>query len=512
MEDSTQKQIMLLRYQASPIRFIENMWGLTPQPLHEEFKNALTFVPLDQVKAEWFKPFIRGKHITWQQWLILTAIERALAGRGSRKISVRSGNGIGKDGCAAWLILWFLVCFPEAQGSATAPTSDQIYDVLWKEVALWRGRMPQKIQDAIEWQSDYVRIKERPETWFFRARTAKKEQPEALYGMHGEYVFLIGDEASGIADEVFAAAETSLTNENILVLLIGNPIRNEGYFYDSHERNKAKWQCLTFDSRQSPLVSTQFVQGYLDEANGDEEDDEFRSHIRGIPPKIGVIDEKGYVGLFVDSDIRRVPFDSFVGWKRLGVDPAGDGDNMAKWVIRDAFKAKVVHRERVSTGKSIAERTATLMEYHKITAKEVTIDGFGVGMYAVQELGLLGHKVRAVNTGDKAEDDAKFENMRAEIYWRGKEWVSKGGYFDNQDDWDEAKTVKFKRNLRGKIQIMSKDEMRRQGIKSPDAMDAWSLTFVEPEKASNKREREKERVKENVRPMTEQEKVATSLY
>jgi hypothetical protein len=41
-------------------------------------------------------------------------------------------------------------------------------------------RMPKEISELYERQSDYLRIKESPETRFARARTGKKENTEAL--------------------------------------------------------------------------------------------------------------------------------------------------------------------------------------------------------------------------------------------------------------------------------------------------------------------------------------------
>ena len=47
----------------------------------------------------------------------------------------------------------------------------------------------------------------------------------------------------------------------------------------------------------------------------------------------------------------------------------------------------------------------------------------------------------------------------------------------------------FEFNLSGRIKIMSKREMRKQGIKSPNAMDATMLTFIEGEEILEKSSR-----------------------
>lgn len=97
-----------------------------------------------------------------------------------RRISIRAGHGIGKSTAFAWLIIWFLFSFYNAQVPCTAPTSDQMHDVLWKEVKKWLDIMPDDFSRLFDWSNGYIRIVESPETWFARAKTARKESPEAL--------------------------------------------------------------------------------------------------------------------------------------------------------------------------------------------------------------------------------------------------------------------------------------------------------------------------------------------
>ena len=49
-------------------------------------------------------------------------------------VTVRSGQGVGKSGVEAVALLWFLTCFRFPRVVATAPTRQQLHDVLWSEV------------------------------------------------------------------------------------------------------------------------------------------------------------------------------------------------------------------------------------------------------------------------------------------------------------------------------------------------------------------------------------------
>ncbi len=80
--------------------------------------------------------------ITWQQAEIVYAVERAITGRGKKKISISSGHGIGKSTILAMLLLWFLFAFMDCKVPCTAPTQSQMYDVLWAEIQKWILKMP----------------------------------------------------------------------------------------------------------------------------------------------------------------------------------------------------------------------------------------------------------------------------------------------------------------------------------------------------------------------------------
>jgi len=227
----------------SPLYFIEVMWKLTPQPLlcKTEHEHAVSC----------FGSFSKGKHITWQQYLVLKNIEDSLKVKKHLRISVRSGNGIGKDTMLSWLIHWFLFTRESSQIGCTAPTTSQMYDVLWKELSVWYQKLPKEAKQKFEWTTTHFRIKEKPEEWWARARTGRKETPEALSGVHGNHIMLIADEASGVPYEIFDSGQASLTGENTIVILVGNPVRLEGYFYDSHNKHKKNWTTFVFNGERS---------------------------------------------------------------------------------------------------------------------------------------------------------------------------------------------------------------------------------------------------------------------
>lgn len=160
---------------------------------------------------------------------------------GERRISIRSGHGVGKSTTVAILCLWYLLTRYPVKIVITAPTSAQLFDALFAEIKRWVNILPPQVQELLNVKSDRVEIKAAPETGFISARTSRAESPEALQGIHADHVLLIADEASGVPEAVFEAAAGSMSGEEASTILLGNPTRSSGFFFDTHNRLKDQW-------------------------------------------------------------------------------------------------------------------------------------------------------------------------------------------------------------------------------------------------------------------------------
>lgn len=375
----------------------------------------------------------------------------------------------------------------DAQIPCTAPTQNQLYDVLWKELAKWIALMPERIQGTLDLQGDYLRVKERGKIWFARAKTGKKENAEALAWVHSDYVLQVADEASGVADEIFEFSKGSMTGQWLVILiLISNPTRLEGYFYRSHHELQHTFQCLQFNGEESPIVDNAFINDIIDEYGKDS--DEYKIRVKGEFPSSGVIDSKGYSALLSANDLRFISYETAdVKPTKLGVDPSWEWDDSTVLVDRDNFMARVVFKEDLSTEKGIADKVAMWHDmYSYVPTSDIYVDNFWVWANVWLELAVAGKKVSAVNVWGKPSKDM-YANKRAECFWLLRERILKWGILvGSVEERKDLLIVKFKRNTAGKIQIMPKDMMRKEYWRSPDTADALSLTFFRPDINANK--------------------------
>jgi len=473
-----------------PFYFIEMMWGITRQKPYPQHEQAVKNTEPEDWKAEWFGEevesehfdfkiwkwfdFQKGKNLTWQQTAIIEGVRRAVE-KGNNKITVKTGNGIGKTTTASFLILWFLFVFKESVVPCTAPTSTQIKDVLWGEVALWLNRMPKIYNEIYEHTSEYIRIKTNPQFWFARARTARDEKPEAFSGVHADSVLAIADESSGVSDIIYEYGDGIKTSPFWIFLMFSNPTRTTGYFRKSFSETST-WRQYSFDSRESPVVDHQFVQEKINNSGFDSDD--FRVFVEGKFPKDDSIDKFGYVPLLTESQLENAMIDDGdLRFSMLGIDPAGEGNDKTAFVGRSVSVAKILGEEAKSTPISVASMGTTLASQNNTKQEQIAIDAFGEGGKVGTEMAKMGYFANAINVGDKP-DDKRFLNKRAELFWKIREWITNGGQLVRDKRWFELLNIRYQYNQAGKLQILSKDKMSKMGIKSPNFADAFSLTFA----------------------------------
>src|SRR5882724_3446041 len=114
--------------------------------------------------VDWVEDIIGVIPDDWQKEAL-----NALAGQ--RFVSIRSGRGCGKSCLQSWSILWHLCTHPFSKVIVTAPTKEQLYDVLWAECFKWI-RLSQKLQQIVEWTQEKIYVRSNPAEWFAVARTA----------------------------------------------------------------------------------------------------------------------------------------------------------------------------------------------------------------------------------------------------------------------------------------------------------------------------------------------------
>jgi phage terminase large subunit len=397
---------------------------------------------------------------------------------GERKISIRSGHGVGKSTTASWAMLWFLLTRYPVKVVVTAPTSAQLYDALFAELKRWVKELPQPIQDLLDVKQERIELKASATEAFISARTSRAEQPEALQGVHSDNVMLVADEASGVPEAVFEAAAGSMSGHNALTILLGNPVRSSGFFFDTHNRLKDEWWTKRVSCIDSARVSKEYVDDM--KSRYGEESNAFRIRVLGEFPKS---DDDTIIPMDLLESAKhrdtRAYEDAPIIW---GLDVARFGSDSSVLCKRQSNVVHTLERWRnldlmQLTGAVVAQYEAC---DHKNRPAEILVDSIGLGAGVVDRLRELKLPARGINVSESPAMGATYLNLRAELWHKAKAWLEKRDCKipNNEDLIGELATVRYTFTSNGKIKIESKDDIRRRGLKSPDMADAFVLTFA----------------------------------
>jgi hypothetical protein len=292
---------------------------------------------------------------------------------------------------------------------------------------------------------------------------------------------LVEDEAALISDESDAKAMRMVggfTSVGLdFVVKIGNPFARN-HFLQAQE--DPAYYKINIDARRG-ILEGRLTQKFVDEM---EKKPYFSVLYANEFPGADDIDSKGWTQLLSEEEVEIAMVKEgeeikHIGERRMGNDVARGGNNYTTWVLRSMNYMELLAKSHQDNLTEVAGQTIFLASENKVRDENIFIDDVGVGGGAVDPLRYQQKKVHGVNVGNKAMDDKRFSNLRAEAYWRMREWIKKGGRLSKTEDWYELAKVKYKPDSKGRLRVMSKDDMRAKGIDSPDIADGGMLTFVQ---------------------------------
>lgn len=347
---------------------------------------------------------------------------------------------------------------------------------------MWHRRMTPQLRDQFGYQNSQQAMRfylaEAPGESFAVGRSGTKANPEALQGFHSENMMFLLDEASGIDDIVFEVAGGALSTKGSKIVQAANPTRSSGYFYSSHHSMRDQWHTMAVScndsSRVDPSYPAQIAAEYGLDSNV------YRVRVLGEFP---TADDDTLIPLElveaakmrdVDVTARLMPV-----W---GLDVARYGDCRTALAKR---QGNTLHEIKSWAKRDLME-VAGIVQYEYEDARsdmkpaEILIDAVGLGAGVLDRCREMRLPVRGVNVGETASGRDKYANLKAELWWRAREWFDAKDcrIVDNDTLIGQLCTVKYGFTSSGRIKVEGKEEMQARGLKSPDEADAFILTFA----------------------------------
>ena len=405
-----------------------------------------------------------------------------------------SGHEIGKTAAVTWLIKFIMDTRPMAKGSVTAVTDEQLRTKTWAELGKWhhlsltshwfrfssgRGAMSMSHVNPA-----YAG------TWRCDARTSRKEKSESFAGQHSptSTSFYIFDEASGVDSKVFEVREGGLSSGEPMVFDFGNGTRNSGAFYDLCEGSLGQKLGVirrSIDSRMVHVTNKVKIDKDI-EAHGFDSD-WIRVRWRGIFPDSATTQ---FIASETVSDAMERPVEPDPSSPVvIGVDVARFGDDSTVIYARHGSDARSFPPQ-IYDKLSTVQVTSKVTDYFNYFASlgrrpaMIFVDETGLGGGVVDQLQALGYPVTGVNFGSKPSDDKTYRFRGDEMWGRLRDALPRLALPARDTEtgerlYEDLTQREYSFTIAGeKINLESKTDMKKRGLRSPDIADALVLTYA----------------------------------
>lgn len=416
------------------------------------------------------------------------------------RLVISTGNGSGKTAFGAMTLLMIMYTH-QAHIRLTSNTEKQTQTVVWPEYDIWfrRARFAEhffeKFGTSIKAKNDKL-----SEKWRIDAVTWSEESPASISGLHnkGRYkaVGYLFEEAAGIPAKVWDYTSGAMTDTDTIKFFFAFANSDDPNSKFEQNMQSPDWNARRIDTRTLPHVSKDQIAVWLRECGGNEDHDEFRVRVRGLPRKTAkdsIIRTEDVEAAFERGktfDMETVSHFPSI----LTVDPAWTGgDETAIWhhqgpvsTFLEAFKLdKSRHEDHMLT-------------YNKLCAyeKKLKVDAVFIDQAEGSALKTLANTYgkyhwTLVAFGSKPNDtveykDSDYHNMRAQMYFEaGKYLMSGEAILRTEDPYREedirkqltwAKGDRNKQSLK-KI-VEPKNDIKDRIGSSPDLADGYVLRFA----------------------------------
>lgn len=502
--------------------------------LSDEIQHRRGIALMNSWRADWNR-FVRdalGVTLDREQQEILSSVQF------NPRTSVASGTARGKDFVAACAAVSFLYLTPRwnrrgelvenTKVALTAPTDRQVKNIMMPEISRLFNRAKARGVSLIGRLNAYD-IRTNNEEWFLTGFKADEHNHEAWSGFHAVHTMFVVTEASGISDDTFAAIEGNLQGDS-RILLVFNPNTPVGYAAKSQKGER--WAKFRLNSLTAPNVLekrlvipgqvdyewvtdkleqwctpiteqevTQELDDFQFEGRWYRPEDLFRAKVLGKFPKVAddVLIPEQWVELAQQrwkEAHGEEPAQEAGVQRALGVDVAGMGrDSTVFCERRGCYVAPLHSHNSGGSAEHMAVAGQIISERRRHPKMLVSIDtiGEGAGVYSrCSELDasplIISCKYSEGAKQDNGKDltditgQYKFLNMRAYLFWAVRDWLNPknntGAMLPPDEQLAEEMTeIKWAFRSDGKIQIESKEDIKKRLGRSPDKFDALANTF-----------------------------------
>ena len=465
--------------------------------------------------------------LTYQQIEVLNAFDW----EGGRVV-VPSGHGSGKTKMIGIMATAFLLLFKQSITRIQAPKSEQVTKFSFKEIsasldAIWTPRKVNGRTVVSKWaflkkfiqvNTGSIYIKKFQKSWYIEPATAPKGDPTNLSGQHNWAYLLIFDEMSGIPDSHVQGSLGALSEKMNCCIGFSQHTNTTSMFHNfvttQSKEMGGVWRVVRLNSEQSPRVTKQSIIAW----RATYTENEYNVRVLGLPPlyedgflinskeALTIYSKKGkewlnelnFDTLTVSSDVAYRGLRDSGSTVELEISAQKDvlGRTILFIILKDidVFQGKNAKLPTKLATHAFNKMLKTIKKTEgKYKKLKQAIDATAGGHEAytnlremVEDSGLENVSVTGVTWGSKrmsGMEKRRFFNQRAKAYVLLQEAILEGRFYVATNKYktrvlNELTHIPFSFTADLKYKMLSKEEMKKMSINSPDVVDAIAQQFI----------------------------------
>ena len=330
------------------------------------------------------------------------------------------------------------------------------------------------LQDEYEILQSTIKHKTTKSEFIFYGIARNVDEVKSTEGVD----ILYSEESHALTQAQWEVINPTIRKEYSEIYLVFNPQNRSDYIWQRFVEHKPK-DCITLklNYEENPYLSKTMLK-VINEAK--EEDFEEFEHIYLGKPREG--DDKA---LFTFSEIEDAMNGNLDGVDKSGIftysaDVARYGNDKSVTSKRRGYQIYDLKTYKGYSTMEYANQISSM--YLQETDKKpnaIFVDTIGVGAGVFDRLDEKGFNSIEANVSMKADETDVYYNKRAEMYFKLRDFLRKGGKIPNDDDLkEELLAIRYAfNNANGKIIIQPKDDIKELIGRSPDKSDSVAMHF-----------------------------------
>ena len=400
-----------------------------------------------------------------------------------------AGNSVGKSFSVAALVLWYLMYHKNSKVIVTAPSETQLKEVCWSYILKAFHECPYKLFPKARVYRQPMKIEIAEDWWVLAYSTKKKER---LSGHHAGNLSFIVDEASGVDREIFEALDSLAPHRT---LLIGNPLRPEGVFYERCMKQTTlpdkTVNFIKIPSTDSPDITVEHSargmasKGWLDKMRREWGEGSlwWKPHILAEFPEADSASLIPMDWLFHCENTAHQPG----GAKRMSIDlGTGGGGDRSVVFVRDDNGIVTYWESNTASLEQTAWKAFEFKRQWDVSDHRITYDQAGIGADFAFRLRSLGIFNPTPFVGGRPANKS-FRNLRSWSYWQLRARLDPNGTWFRPFSVPQQLMPALRRELMAirylltptdALGITDKDEVINMLGHSPDLADCLAQSFA----------------------------------